>query len=199
MILTELDFSELQNNVAKSAEALYSACRAACADETLCGLAFLPDEDVQSFYWMANTTASLDRSTTAMHKEAAKHGGDQSQEEIRNIMQFACEEWAYGEETLDLPIEFDCDLGLEAIWTTFRNLGLSGTQYDEGFKFVRQNALEAIAKGLSIFREVCKVDDDFVTLVQVNDSADVDEILSLAQICNSSKVFQNLQTMFQDE
>ena len=198
MSLRNIDFSTLEKNVAEAAEELYSACLGACPNEKFCGFAFIPDEDVQTFNWTAGTVGWLDHWTTEIHKEASKHGGDYSLADIRTIMQFACDEWAYSEETLDLPVDFDCDLGLDKIWTAFRDLNLSGNEYDDAFRVVRRQALEAIARGLSSFRQTLDLDGDFVALVRVNDSTDMDEMLSLARMSNAPEICDKLERLSQD-
>ena len=199
MNIKGLDFSRFEMEVSKASEALFSACQEACPDETIYGFALIPDEDVQSLYWTADSKNSLEKISRQLHQASLKHGGDQSLDEIRQIMQFACDEWAYSEETLDLPVEFDSDLGLDEIWSTFRSLQLTGAAYDEGFAVVRRQAFEAIAKGLNQFRTAVGVDDDFITLVSVRDSADTDQLLQLAKMCNAPQVFEMLNSVINEE
>ena len=147
-----LDYSALRESVASTASDIVAASMDALGDETVYGFAFCPDEDVQSFFWMANTEESLASSATKLHKQAGKHGSDQTLEEIAEILRFGCPEWTYGEESLDISVPFDSDLGLHEIWTAFRGLGLDGADYDKGFTIVRARCLDAIAKGLRDFR-----------------------------------------------
>ncbi len=194
-----IDYTGLQSQVTSFVTELFAACKNACPSETLYGLALCPDEDVQSMFWMANTDEALQQLATKLQKQAAKHGGDQSLDEIKEILRYACTEWKYGEDSLNIPIKFDSDLGLDEIWSTLKSMNLTDSEYDEGFQTVRKHSLGAIAAGIRAFRNQEGVNDDFVTLIQFPDSGDIDELLELATLTNSTKVIEKITAVYQQD
>lgn len=194
-----LDYSALQESVASTASDIVAASRDAIGDGTIYGFAFCPDDDVQSFFWMANTEESLASSAAKLHKQAAKHGSDQTLEEITEILRYACDEWPYGEETLKINVSFDSDHGLTEIWSAFREFGLDGVAYDKGFERVRALCLDAIAKGLRDYRANASLNSDFVLLVQIPDSGDVPQLLRLAKQTNSTKTYRRIKAVYELE
>ncbi|TWU52018.1 DUF4303 domain-containing protein [Rubripirellula reticaptiva] len=194
-----LNYSTLRESVASAASDIVAASMNALGDETIYGFAFCPDEDLQSMFWMANTEESLASSAAKLHKQAAKHGSDQTLEEITEILRFGCPEWAYGEESLDISVPFDSDLGLHEIWAAFRRLGLDGVDYDKGFAIVRAKCLDAIANGLRDYRKTASLKRDFVLLVQFPDSGDIPVLLKLAKQTNSPQTFRRLKAVYELE
>ena len=194
-----IDYFPLRQRVSETAGDIVLACTKAIEQETLYGFALCPDEDVQSMFWMANTEESLKVSAAKLHKQAVKYGSDQSLEQITDILRFGCVEWAYGEETLDISVPFDSDLGLDEIWSTFRGLGLSGADYDKGFASVRKHALDAIANGLKDCRKNSALSADFVLLVQFPDSGDIPELLRLAKLTNATKTYRKFKAVCEIE
>lgn len=190
------DYSTLRKSAADAASAIVAASIDALGNETLYGFALCPDEDVQSVYWMANTEESLAASAAKLFKQAVKYGSDQSLDLITEILRFGCPEWGYGEESLKISAPFDYDLGLDAIWTSFRGLGLEDDAYDKGFAKVREQCLTALAKGLADYRKKAKLSSDFVLLVQFPDSGDIPELLKLAKQTNSAATYRRIEAVY---
>lgn len=167
--VSDIDFSSLSQEVAKAAAAILAYCEQQSPDAKVVGLAFCPDEDVRSVYWVANTSEAVEEDPYS---------------------EFEFVDWPLSEDELGPMGSFDGDLGLTEIWDSVDSSGLDFEASFEVYQQVKAKCLEAIAEGLQRFRAASLQDqEDFALLVAIPDD-DPSDTVHLVKQLNSEAVYQ---------
>ncbi|MCA9074590.1 MAG: DUF4303 domain-containing protein [Planctomycetaceae bacterium] len=75
-VIASLPYSKLTKRMPPAANALMERCLEYVDGEQLYGLSFCPNDDVTSFYWMANTTEALQRRAEKWQSRIAEEHPD---------------------------------------------------------------------------------------------------------------------------